>query len=222
MVRNVLLVGIAMVLVAWSGPPTNLVGNGSFSNLLAFTDWTLQSCSGICNHLGWARPASLPDLLSGTPPPGITTAADTGCNGAGCNDPANGATISQTLMTVPGQAYTLSFYYDAGSQIGGPGTTELTVLWNNLAVTGGTISNATANTWTQYTFTVVATGASTTLEFTGRQDPQVLYLTGISVTPNAGGGPPNGPIPGTLLLAMMGLAGLALYQLRGKLLRRPS
>jgi len=63
-------------------------------------------------------------------------------------------------------------------------------------VTGGSIVNSTSNTWAQYTFTVTATGASTALEFTGRQDNSFLHLTDISV----GSAAPATPAPGTLVL----------------------
>jgi hypothetical protein len=42
--------------------------------------------------------------------------------GALCNDPSLGDDLSQTLTTVAGQTYTLSFYYDAGEGSGGCAT----------------------------------------------------------------------------------------------------
>lgn len=210
MVRNVLLFGLGMALLAGSAAAQNLVHNGSFATG-DFTNWTTHTCGAGCGAQGWSVQTSIP-ADPGTPPPGATAAALTACVGAPCNDPVSGDTITQTLTTVAGQTYTLSFYYDGGSN-SSTGTTELQVLWNGTAVSGGTIVNATTNTWKQYTFTVTATGASTVLEFSGRQDPAVLYLTGISVT---AGGPIATPIPGTLLLMIAGLAGLGLYLLFGK------
>jgi hypothetical protein len=181
MVRNVLLCGLAMALLATSATAQNIVQNGSFSTG-DFTNWTTHTCPGpTCGFGSWSVGAAPTD--PGTAPPSGSKAANTGCNTAACNDPANGATISQTLATVPGQTYTLSFYYDGG-QNSAAGPTELEVLWNGTAVTGGTIVNAPTSTWSQRTFTVVATSASTVLEFTGEQAPAVLYLTGISVTAN--------------------------------------
>ena len=120
MVRNVLLVGIAMALAAWSATP-NLVNDGSFASG-GLTNWTTHGCTTGCLFGTWAV-APLPGGQAGTAPPGATNAATTGCHGVACNDPVNGATFSQTLTTVPGQAYTLSFYYDTGSQAGGGGPT---------------------------------------------------------------------------------------------------
>jgi hypothetical protein len=218
MVRNILLFGIAIGLLAASATAQNIVQNPAFSTG-NFADWNTHTCSSGCSDQGWEVATPLPTGQSGTIPPGASAAAINLCVGVPCNDPVNGDWISQTLTTVPGQTYTLSFYYDGGED-SSTGTTELETLWNGVAVTGGTIINAPSNTWRQYSFTVVATGTSTVLEFTGRQDPATLYLTDISVT--SGTGTPTTPAPTTSLLIVTGLVGLALYQFRGKLLPRRS
>ena len=191
MVRNILPFGIAMALLATSASASNLVLNGGFTTG-DFTNWSFGS---------WGVGTFPAD--PGTPPSGTTFAASTGCVGAPCNDPVSGAFISQTLATVASQAYTLTFFYDAGSNSGAEedGTTELDVLWNGSLVSGGQIIDATANTWEQYTFTgLTASGSSTVLEFTGRQDPATLYLTDISVTASS-----TTPEPASLTLIGGGL-----------------
>jgi hypothetical protein len=213
MFRNVLLFGLAMALLAAPATAQNIVQNGSFSTG-NFSGWTTHNCTIGCGFGSWTVGAA--PTNPGTTPPTGSKAAETGCNTADCNDPVNGATFSQTLATVAGQTYTMSFYYDAGGA--GLGTTELEVMWNGAPVTGGTIVNAPASTWSQRTFTVTAAGTSTLLEFTGQQDPAVLYLTGISVTPNA----PATPIPSTLPLFITGLAGLALCWFLSKRLLQQS
>jgi hypothetical protein len=179
----------------------NLVTNGSFASGL--TGWSSHTC-GSCEASGWDAGSTQSD--SGTMPSAPNEAEDA-CVGATCNDPANGDWISQTLTTAPGQSYTLSFYYDPGDG----GTNELTALWNGSVVSGGTILNATDGTWQLYTFNVTATGASTVLEFTGRQDPDELHLTGISVVA-AGAAPPTTPAPRSLSLLLIGLAGVAIWR----------
>jgi hypothetical protein len=211
MVRNVLLCGIAFALLARSGLSSNLVLNGSFSTG-DFTGWTTHTCTVGCAFGSWAVTSSLPSD-PGTPPPGGSKAAVTGCNSGAtgaCNDPGTGTDLSQTLTTVSGQTYTLTFYYDGGGS-SSTGPTELDVFWNGARVPGGAIVNATSNTWTVYTFAVTASGSSTVLEFTGKQNPGQLYLTGVSVSAPV---PSTTPIPGTLLLAIAGIAALALYRLR--------
>lgn len=201
MVRRVLLIGFALALSAAALPPPNLVLNGSFSTG-NFTNWTTHACTTVCSFGTWTVvPAP---TVSGTAPPSGGKAATTGCNGVDCNDLTLGNRFSQTLTTVAGQSYTLSFYYDAGTNA--TAGSELQVRWNGAAVPGGTIVNAAASTWSQRTFTVTATGTSTVLEFIGEQIPAQMFVTGISVTPFMAAT----PIPATLPLAIAGLAGLAL------------
>jgi len=200
MVRRVLLIGFALALSAAAVPPTNLVLNGSFSSG-DFTDWTPYACATVCSFGTWTI-ASAP-TASGTAPPSGGKAATTGCNGVDCNSVTLGTRFLQTLPTIAGQTYTLSFYYDAGANA--TFGSELQVLWNGAAVPAGTIVNAAASTWSQRTFTATATGTSTVLEFIGEQIPAQMYVTGISVTAAV----PATPIPAALPLVIAGLAGLA-------------
>jgi hypothetical protein len=200
MARRAFLFGLAMALAVASATAQNLVSNGSFSTG-DLTGWTANQ---------WSVATNLPPGAGTVPAAG--GAAWTLCSGAGCNDPVSGAILSQTLATVPGQTYTLSFYYNAAS-LAPADPSQLEVFWNGNLVTGGTIVNAPSNTWTVYTFSVVAASTSAVLEFTGEQSGGVgLFVTAVSVTPAM----PLTPVPGTLPLAIAGLAGLALYRLFGK------
>jgi len=84
------------------------------------------------------------------------------------NEPAS-ARISQVIPTVPGKTYTLSFWFSPR-----PGTpladNKLEVVWDGTVLaTGNTISASGSGlsdtSWTEYTFSVVATAYNTTLEF---------------------------------------------------------
>ena len=194
-----------MALLATSASASSLVLNGGFTTG-DFTNWN--------NTDRWVVTAFPPN--PGTPPSGTIYAASTGCSGAACNDPVVGAYISQTLATVASQSYTLTFFYDAGgtNADADSNTTELDALWNGSLVSGGQIIDAAPGTWAEYTFTgLIASGSSTVLEFTGRQDPEYLFLTDVSVTADSS----TAPEPASLTLIGGGL--LSLWTM-GTLLRR--
>lgn len=198
--RSLLLV-LAIAFLASSASAGNIVLNGAFTTG-DLTDWTEHSCTVGCDVAGWFAGAfpSEPGAPSDT-----TFGAANACVGVGCNDATTGDWISQTLSTIASQTYTLTFLYRAGDN---SGTNELNVLWNGSLLSGGSIIDPTPEyTWQQYTFGgLTATGGSTVLEFTGRQDPAVLFLTDISVTPDGD----TAPEPASLLLVGGGLAGMAM------------
>jgi hypothetical protein len=84
--------------------------------------------------------------------------------------------LSQTISTVPGQSYLLSFWLDS------PGGTpnEFQVSWNGNPVFDQT--NVPALGWTNMQFTLLATETNTDLEFGFRNDPYYFGLDDISVT----------------------------------------
>jgi hypothetical protein len=122
--------------------------------------------------------------------------AETPCVGAACITPApgGGAWLYQDLPTTPGATYTLTFWYFPGPS-GGDNIAELQVLWGPTAtqLTTGGAGSCTGNcvfdnnsigsdTYVQYTVTnLVATSATTRLEFLGRQDPSADGLDDVAV-----------------------------------------
>jgi len=198
MARSILLLAIALVLLATCAAASSIVQNGGFTS--GFLDWTVDTCSTGCSYPGWS-------VVTGSNPPsgsGTTDAASTGCTFSGCSNPTTGDTISQTLTTVAGQAYTLTFYYDPGSHAGGLEgmTTKLDVYWSGTSV--DTITGAAVGTWNEYTVTgLTASSVSTALEFTGQAAESYLYLTDISVTPDADP-PADPPVPEPASLTLFG------------------
>jgi hypothetical protein len=86
--------------------------------------------------------------------------------------------LSQTLATVPGQTYRLSFWLENES---GAGPNVFSVTWN-----GSTLFNQTnlpALAWSNYVYIVTATGSGTGLQFGFRNDPSLFGLDDVSVTP---------------------------------------
>lgn len=73
----------------------------------------------------------------------------------------------QTLTTVPGETYTLQFWYSPNSTIQSPNDDATRVLWDGVQVdiVDETSMNPGSLAWTLHTYTVTATGASTVLRF---------------------------------------------------------
>jgi hypothetical protein len=89
--------------------------------------------------------------------------------------------LSQTLPTVPGRKYRLSFWL--GNPVGGPGQ-QFLVNWNTN--TAGTnqiyhLDNPPALPWTNLTFVVTATGTNTTLQFGSENNQDAFALDDILV-----------------------------------------
>lgn len=108
-------------------------------------------------------------------------------------------TLSQTLSTVNGAQYTVSFWL--GSV--GDNPSDFSVSWDGTQLLSLTNPNTGAN-WTQFTFQVTGTG-SDTLQFAFRDDPAWMALDNISVTENTGQSVPE---PSSFLLLGTGVIGL--------------
>ena len=113
--------------------------------------------------------------------------------------------LSQTITTTPGDSYTISFHLNVDEItvnqgfIVDFGTSELLNLLNN--GTNGT-----------YTFDVLASGSSTTLDFLGYNVPSNTFLTDVSVTQDE----VATPLPAALPLFATGIDGLGLLGWRRK------
>jgi len=89
--------------------------------------------------------------------------------------------ISQSIPTVAGQSYVLSFWLMNATN----GTTEkFLVNWNTNSVTTNTIYNLLnppAFDWSNLVFYVIATSTNTTLQFGGRNDPNLFGLDDVTL-----------------------------------------
>jgi hypothetical protein len=186
-----------VVLAPGMAKADNLVVNGSFDSTDGrYAGWTNQGfcCEGFQN---WAHTG--------------TYSAVSGCV-EGCAAYADGAFVGQTINTVAGQTYTLSFWVseDAG------GASELAVYWNNLLVdylqnpNPLTDPNALYSGWQLYTITgLLATGNQTYFQINGCQTLGEIAFDDVYV----GTGGPNSPLtavpePASLMLLGSGLLGL--------------
>ena len=185
-----------------------LVTNGGFE-IGYFTGWT---------HGGqedWYVKTTYGGI---TGPHSGTYYANTGCMGASCIT-ASSAYFYQDLTTVPGKAYTLTFWVDWGVG-GGTGSQaeEFMIVWNK-TTSNDNSQDAVATTdpgWILYTVNgLTVTLTTTRLEFFGRQDPRHLGVDDIDVVASDSGVPE----PASLTLAGGALLGIGLAAWRRK--KRP-
>jgi len=178
-----------------SGVATNLVANCGFETG-DFTDWTLS---------GNDVPMELENLYGVEdidPFDGI--APNSGSDQAYFADlDANSTTLSETIVTIPGVLYQISWYL---AQDTAPGATYSNLFSASFGAT--LLTNLTAvpaQGYTPYTFSVTAETASTVLSFTLGDDLGEFLLDDVVVS--AAGSTPE---PGTwfLLLGAGGLAGI--------------
>ncbi len=160
-----------------------LVQNGGFE-LGNFTDWSAPSDQQ--NLVGNADSLA---VTTGRGPFRTTTYVGSyyihsGSYAAFLGEPYSLAYLSQTLATVPGQFYLLSFWLaNPGiiSATSAPTPNQFLVSWNGTNIfyqtNMGTIS------FTNMQFVVAATASSTTLKFGTQNTPDYFGLDDVSVTP---------------------------------------
>jgi|SRR5271157_1179838 len=205
--RKLLLNSVTVVLcLVLSGPVLagNLVVNGGFETG-DFTGWTL---GGNVDGNTVVESAGPPGYDHWLPHSGTYFAA---LGARGRNDPANPDNfLSEVIATTAGQSYTFSWYL--GSDGGLPN--DFTALWNGTAILSLLNTPATPGynpngpgvaAYAFYSFTEVATGASTTIQFNSRNDPSFWAFDDVSVTLAAV------PEPSSLVLSAIGILTLAGY-----------
>ncbi|MCX5807643.1 MAG: hypothetical protein NT010_16510 [Proteobacteria bacterium] len=177
----------------------NLVTNGNFQTIMYGSDGTEIIAP---SWDGWSRTDAGHGsnyYIGGIPGPSMYQAVFAGPG-------PDSDSIGQTIQTVAGKSYSFSFWlaqpYDLNNNYS-PGS--LKAYWNETPVLD--ITEAVQLGWTEYIYTVLATGSSSTIAFSGRantrwDDARGYFLTAIDVSPTAV------PIPGPMALLGSGLFSL--------------
>jgi len=147
------------VTASFAALPSQLVLNGGFET---------------GNFLNWALSGNTAQYVNVN-----SNYVHTGSYGAELGPVGSLGYISQTLTTVPGQSYALSFWLMDGAS---GGTNRIFLAkWNSTTVYA--ITNKSILGWTNLIFTIAAAGASTVLQFGFENDPFYYGLDDITVTP---------------------------------------
>jgi len=169
------------------GADAQLVQNGTFGTG-SFAGWTLTGTGGTTNFVGNSKSLA---VTTGTRRHTTTTnygpyyLLTTNTYAAFLGQDGGLAYLSQTLTTVPGRPYLLSFWVaNPGKVAAADGMSvipnDFMVSWN-----GSTLFNQTNKgvfSYTNMQFVVWATNSVTTLAFGARNDSDYFGLDGVSVT----------------------------------------
>jgi hypothetical protein len=209
--------GIASASPSVTPPGTNLIQNGSFeSPVLGSGSQRFTAGSPFDSNWTITGETTLVRQAFGTVASDGAQWLSLESNG-GAAFPNNVGTVSQTFNTVAGESYNLSFDYNAlGSNNSAVGPWELTYDVGD-GPTTLTIENPaqlTIGAWLHEEIEFVATGATTTLSFTG--DTQVSGFFGTAIDNVVVTALPAAvPEPGSLLVwSLVGIASIWIYRRR--------
>ena len=189
--------GFATPVTVGFSSTANALTSGVYSASLVFTDgnahlsqtslFTLEVSASLLknggfetgNFTNWSLAGNLSANFVST----LQVAPHSGQYAAVFGQVGSPAYLSQTVLTVPGQAYLLSFWL-ANPTGGTP--SQFLLNWITSPSTTNTLisqTNLNAFGWTNEEFVVVATGTNSVLQFGFRDDPKYLGFDDVSLIP---------------------------------------
>ena len=202
-------VAVLSLALAFSGLPAqaNLLTNGSFENTTGFvpdvndvmilnpgattmTGWTVISGGG---SLTWDGPTNLFGLTA--------SQGSYFLDLTGYHDDTPYGGVQQTIGTIPGQAYVLSFDLGSSTTYGVPDA--ITAAAGSTSQTFTSTNTTLTNAWETEVLNFTATSGTTLISLTGALANHYIGLDNISVE-----GPSPVPLPPSVWLFGSGLLGL--------------
>jgi hypothetical protein len=115
--------------------------------------------------------------------------------------------VTQTITTVVGEQYDLSFYLGSYTQRWGGPPVSILASAGSTSQTFTVSTASTASTWTPFSLLFTATSTSTAITLTGAAGVEYIGLDNVSVNPASAAPVPE---PGPIALATVGAALLAM------------
>ena len=194
----------------------NLITNGSFESGAFVNQGSDTMSLGVGSTVitGWTVVTDTTAWIGPTNTWGLT-ASDSGYFLDLTNYEPGGpyAGMSQSIATIAGATYSLSFDLGSSAQWGGYDSINVSAAGSSQAFSSLTKSN---NVWTQETMQFVASSVNTTVLLQGASGYNYIGLDNVDVecVSNCSGGGVNVPEPGTFALLFLGLGGLAISRRR--------
>jgi hypothetical protein len=218
--RRLLLVALGFGFVSTIASAANLINNGSFETQTVPAGGFSNFGTGSTGITGWTVVGPEASIVSGTyVSAGLSFPAEDGAQWLDLTGDLSNRVegVEQTIATVPGTTYDLSYF--VGNQVGAPtvyGTTStVAVLVNGNVIQTATNSNGSGTTqnWEQFQTSFLATSSSSVLEFLN-EDPSTDNTNGLDNVVLTGSPGSTVPEPSTLWLLAVGMAGTSLVVFR--------